>query len=332
MELTTVAEDMAVAFAGEVVHRFDGLRPGTGYEHDGIAYETLPDLGPLLCTFATVNDVHFGETRCGVIEGSDTGPVLSVAEGEEPYPELMNRCAISEIAANDPAAVIVKGDLTSNGTVEEYDRFRSFYEPAFGDRLVVVRGNHESYHGTDIAAVPTQLIELPGMRVALVDTSLEAKAGGGISRQQIEWIGDEASTGDVPMLVMGHHHVWDPGSNTRPESYFGINPDESESLVELVARHGRLLGYFAGHTHRNRLRRFDKTGEFPWVEVASVKDFPGAWAQYRVFEGGVSQVMHRISDPQAIEWTDRTRAMYGGAYEEYAFGSLEERCFVVAKW
>jgi hypothetical protein len=140
---------------------------------------------------------------------------------------------------------------------------------------------------------------------------------------------DLAATADRPVLVFGHHHVWSPDSNHRPDTYFGINPDDSERLVEVVARRPAIAGYFAGHTHRNRVRHIRATGAVPWVEVACVKDFPGAWAEYRVFERGVLQVHRRASAPEALAWADKTRAMFGGGYVEYAFGALEDRCLVV---
>ncbi len=90
-----------------------------------------------------------------------------------------------------------------------------------------------------------------------------------------------------------------------------------------------LAGYFAGHTHRNRVRRIRATGDRPWVEVACVKDYPGTWAEYRVFEGGVLQVHRRISTPEALAWTEQTRHMYEGTYGPYAFGALEDRCFAM---
>jgi hypothetical protein len=65
------------------------------------------------------------------------------------------------------------------------------------------------------------------------------------------------------------------------------------------------------------------------VEVACVKDYPGSWAEYRVFEGGVLQVHRRISTPEALDWTERTRVMFGGLYPDYAFGSLADRCFAI---
>ena len=71
------------------------------------------------------------------------------------------------------------------------------------------------------------------------------------------------------------------------------------------------------------------TGDVPFVEVACVKDFPGAWAEYRIFEGGILQVMHRISRPDAVAWSEKTRAMIGGLYPQYSFGQMEDRCFQV---
>ncbi|MEZ0336239.1 MAG: redoxin domain-containing protein, partial [Gemmatimonadales bacterium] len=54
---------------------------------------------------------------------------------------------------------------------EEYDRFRSFYEPAFGYRLAVIRGNHDSYYGGTFASDAPYSIELPGITLAVLDTA-----------------------------------------------------------------------------------------------------------------------------------------------------------------
>jgi 3',5'-cyclic-AMP phosphodiesterase len=128
LELTTVADDGAVFFDGAEVARLTDLEPDTPYEHDGVAFRTLPRPGgERLASVVTVNDVHFGETMCGLIEGFGIGPVLSVPTGADPYPEVMNRGAIAEIEAVGPDVVVAKGDLTSNGTEEEYQAFLGFY-------------------------------------------------------------------------------------------------------------------------------------------------------------------------------------------------------------
>ncbi|MBK5223366.1 MAG: metallophosphoesterase [Acidimicrobiia bacterium] len=330
LELTTVADDEVVFHAGAEMWRHYGLAADSDHEIKGTRVRTLPAPGDLLCRFATVNDVHFGETEAGVIDGVET-TVLRVRHGAEPYPEVMNRGAVAEMAAIDPAVVLVKGDLTSEGTVEEYERFLAFYEGAFGHRMHHIRGNHDAYLGQEIAPSDPVRVDLPGVRLLMIDTTVPFRAGGGIAPEQLEWLDDNAAGSDVPVLAFGHHHVWSPESDERPDEYFGIDPDSSEALVALVARRTEISGYFCGHTHRNRVRRFRATGEVPWAEVASVKDFPGSWAEYRVFEGGILQIHRRVSTPDALEWSERCRGLYAGLmdYAAYAGGSLADRCFPI---
>jgi Icc protein len=236
---------------------------------------------------------------------------------------------VADLAAVDPAAVVVKGDLTTRGTHDEYQAFLDMYQPAFGERLHHVRGNHDAYYGETFAAAAPFRVDLPGVTLAVFDTAVPRLASGAVSTETLAWLDQLGSEADRPVLVFGHHHPWNPDANVRPEGYFGINPDDSEKLVAVMARHEWMVGYFAGHTHRNRVRHFTATGAVPWVEVAAVKDFPGAWAEYRVFEGGILQVFHRISSPEALAWSEKTRDMYGGLYEGYAFGDLTDRCFLI---
>jgi 3',5'-cyclic AMP phosphodiesterase CpdA len=333
LEITTVADDEVVIYEGSNVRRYEGLEPDTEHELDGVPVRTLPRPGAeLLCTVATVNDVHFGETVCGIAEGFDIGPVFRSEPGEDPYPEVMNRGAIEDITKLDPAAVVVKGDLTAEGTVAEYERFLEFYRGAFGPKLHHVRGNHDAYYGGTFAADAPFVVDVPGARLAVLDTTIPGSETGQVTASTLDWLDDVAgdtASDDVPLLVFGHHHVWSPLSKSRHARYFGINPDDSERLIELAGRRPAFAGYFCGHTHRNRVRRFPASGDTPWVEVACVKDFPGSWAEYRVFDGGVLQVHRRISTDEALAWTEKTRGMFGGVYKDYALGSLDDRCFRV---
>jgi 3',5'-cyclic AMP phosphodiesterase CpdA len=331
IEVTTVADDEVVLYDGPSMSRYEGLAPDTEHDFDGVVVRTLPRPdGEQLCRFATVNDVHFGETECGVMEGFELGPVFAAEAGEEPYPEMMNRGAIAEMAAIDPAVVLVKGDLTDRGVKEEYDAFLAAYQPAFGDRLQHIRGNHDAYEGEPFADNAPFVVDLPGVRLAAIDTVIPGHHTGQVTADQIEWLDTIAAESNQAVLVFGHHHVWSPESRSREDGYFGIKPDDSERLVEVVARRPSIRGYFAGHTHRNRVRRFSVTGDVPWVEVACVKDFPGSWAEYRVFEVGVLQIHRRISTLEALAWTEKTRGMFGGLYPQYAFGELKDRCFTIS--
>ncbi|MET0662699.1 MAG: metallophosphoesterase [Ilumatobacteraceae bacterium] len=332
MDVTTVADDLVVMHDGTRAHRFTGLAPGSEHRFFDVPVRTLDrPPGALRCRFATVNDVHFGEIEAGRIDDLVEGPVQRAAPGADPHPEVMNHAAVAEIAAIDPAVVIVKGDLSADGTAAEWAAFERCYRTAFGDRLRVVRGNHDAYQHQD-AYAGDQWIELPGLVVALLDTVIPGETTGRITIEQIDWLDARIGGTDRPVLLMGHHQQWIAGRRgSRSDDYFGLHPDSSEALDELCVRHAAVVGYAAGHTHRHRVRPMTRSGVAS-IEVGCTKDFPGTWAEYRVFDGGVMQVVHRMSSPAALEWSESCRHLYadfGVDYEAYALGSLPDRCFVL---
>ena len=329
MDITTVADDLIVVHDGAQVHRLHGLQPDTAHDVAGTVVRTLPrPEGELLCRFATVNDVHFGEVEAGRLGIDTNGPVQRADPGDLPYPETMNHAAVAEIQQIDPAAVVVKGDLSADGKPEEWEAFERCYRDAFGQRLFVVRGNHDAYHGQQTYA-GYQWISLPGIAVALLDTTIPLQTTGMLHAAQLDWLQSHATASTVPVIAMGHHQQF-TGSNRTPD-YFGLHPDASDALTAVIDRCPSLVAYTAGHTHRHR-RRILPNG-VPTIEIGCVKDFPGTWAEYRVYEGGITQVVHRMSSPDALRWSERCRhlyADYGVDYETYALGSLSDRCFNIA--
>ncbi len=332
IELTTVADDLVVFHQGITTHRYDGLASASEFIFHGMAVRTLVrPAGELLATVATVNDVHFGETECGVIDQRSDGPIVRPAAGEPPYPEMMNRAAAAEIAILEPAAVVVKGDLSADGREGEWAAFEACWRPPFGDRLHVVRGNHDAYQGQDRYA-GDRWIEVPGITIGLLDTTIPRQTTGALRADQLTEIDDRLASTAGRVLLMGHHQQWvssGPDSN-RSDDYFGLHPEASDALDDLCLRHRNVIGYAAGHTHRHRVRTMTKS-KVPSIEIGCVKDFPGTWAEYRIYEGGVMQVVHRISSPEALSWSDRCRVIYsdfGVDYQAYALGTLTERCFV----
>ncbi len=331
MDITTVADDLIVAHDGLDVYQLDGLQPATTYDVRGLTVRTLDrPAGELLCRFATVNDVHFGEVECGRIDDHAEGPIQRVDPDETPYPETMNRGAAAEMLVADLAAVFVKGDLSVDGRPDEWAAFEACYRDTFGEHLHVVRGNHDSYQGqTEYAG--DRWVVLPGVAVALMDTAIPQKTTGWLSAEQLEWLDTHAAASDRPVVVMGHHQQWTPSADGhRSDDYFGLHPDPSDALAEVVLRRRSIVAYTAGHTHRHRVRRLGSG--VPTVEVGCVKDFPGTWAEYRVYEGGLMQVVHRISTAAALAWSERCRHLYsdfGVDYETYALGTLADRCFVI---
>ena len=325
VELTTVTDTGAVLHDGLRVVRVDGLRPGKEHTVEGITFRTLAGPpGPRLATVVTVSDLHIGETECGRYEGVNLGPALRAEVGEPPYPETMARAAAAEIAGVGPDAVVAKGDLTGMGTEAELATFEDIFAELPLHRTY---GNHDLSARSELSPGPAmELIDVAGARVALLDTSIPAQTGGQVSADQLDWLDELAAVDRTPVLVMGHHPLFDHAAFTA-----GVNAEDSDRLVELFARRPALVGYFAGHSHRNSVRRLPATGDVPWAEVGATKDYPGVWAEYRIYDGAVMQVVHRISSPEALAWTERTRSMFGGLYPSYSFGKLEDRCFYVTR-
>ncbi len=331
VDITTVADDLIVAHDGLAVHRLEHLAPGSVHDVGGVPVRTLVrPSGELLCRFATANDVHFGEEEAGRIDDDPGGPIQRADLDEEPYPETMNRAAVDEIDEIDPVAVFVKGDLSVDGRPEEWAAFEHCYRAAFGNRLHVVRGNHDAYRG-QVAYSGDHWVELPGVAVALMDTVIPERTTGGLRTDQLEWLDAHAALARTPVVVMGHHQQWiGAGSARRSDDYFGLHPDSSDALAAVIERRRSIVAYTAGHTHRHRRRTLE--GGVPSIEIGCVKDFPGTWAEYRVYEGGLMQVVHRVSSLAALRWSERCRHLYsdfGVDYETYALGRLEDRCFTI---
>ena len=319
-EIVGLGPTSAELFDGSIVRLF-GLEPDTVYEVNGVTFRTLPDIGTVSSRVCTMNDVHLGETECGKFGG---GPAQFVSlPGERPYPTVMNESAASDALSLEPDLVVVRGDLTDSGEPEQYEEFLRIYRGTFGDSLLHVRGNHDGYTGREFANWPVQSVDIPGLRIVLIDTARPRTSGGSIDNQQIEEVLALVRSASTPSMLMGHHPLDVPGAGLPAD---GVNAEDAERFIEAIAMEKSVVGYSAGHTHRCHFYNYRGV---PLIEVASVKDFPGAFAEYQVGSRGISQTVRRASSPEALVWSERTRGMFDGFYETYALGSLEARGFVL---
>ncbi len=342
-ELTTRVGEHEVTTSGpHHVARVTGLEPDTEYALEVAGVEPhayLPTSirtlarpgGALLATIATANDVHFGETVCGATgdPAQDAkGPLVTADPGEAPYPQVMNAAVVEEMRALAPDVVVVKGDLTAAGTEGEYADFLDAYG-SLGPVMHHVRGNHDAMLDPKMAIEDAPYaVVADGVTLAVLDTVIPGTDAGQLASDQLAWL--DALAGEIPgpVLAFGHHPCFDVEHGARTgRPYFGIQPDDSDALVDVVARRDNIVGYFAGHTHRNRVRRFDRARRVPFAEVGCTKDYPGAWAEYHIYEGGYTQMVRRVAAPDAFAWAEKTRVLYEGVYRDYALGPLEHRCF-----
>ena len=239
----------------------------------------------------------------------------------------MGRAAVAEIAALEPDAVVVKGDLTDSGRAEEYEEFLSVYG-AFGPRLHHVRGNHDAMRDPSLATEHTPYaVALEGVTLAVLDSTVPGLVGGALARGQIGWLDDLAAAATTPVMVFAHHPLWDLDARHPVDPNYAIDRDDSAAAPgphRAPREHRRLLR--RAHPHQPRATARARR-DVPLVEVACAKDYPGAWAEYRVYEGGYTQVMRRLADPAALAWSERCRDMIQGIYRDLVLGSIRSRCF-----
>jgi hypothetical protein len=120
---------------------------------------------------------------------------------------------VAEIAAIEPDAVLVKGDLTADGEDHELAAFHRCYD-GFGDRLHCVRGNHDAYRGQDVHA-GDRCVDVPGARLLLLDTVIPRQTTGRLATEQLAWMEDlAAGARDRPCCSSGTTRTGSRGSGT----------------------------------------------------------------------------------------------------------------------
>ena len=98
--------------------------------------------------------------------------------------------------------------------------------------------------------------------------------------------------------------------------------------MQLIARRENIVGYFAGHTHTQpRRARLARRATSRSSRSRAPRTIPGAWAEYRVYEGGYTQVMRRVAAPAARRGRSRARHMIQGIYRDLVLGAIDDRCF-----
>lgn len=314
----------------------------------------VPPPGRLLRTLALANDVHYGETVSGLVVGDFPPGFRSVPE-LPPYPEVMLTALLDDLRAPDRGAqrLILAGDLTAEATPAQSRSVRAHLDSwgALGRDYLVVRGNHDRPHtGADYDScapataehrdcfaeffVPRQELvehEIGGLRLLGLDTSDLDGAGGRIDRPQFDHLARTlAADPDRPTLVFGHHPVTSAsGATAVAGPGFILNTADSTKLQTLYTRAPGVFLHHAGHTHRTLRTRPDTPCDVDFLEVASVKEYPGGYSLLRLYEGGYLISFYKTRTPAARRWSALTRGEYFGLLPAYTLGSLTDRNHVV---
>jgi Icc protein len=311
--------------------------------------ETLPaPRSACVASFATLNDLHFGEPRFGGFiqpdgeygEDREGYPCVSEADGDVPYWRFMNEDAIAEINELGVDAVVIKGDIADRGLPEQFEAAAAAFS-RFDMPHHAFLGNHDHYglevglavDGYALLGQPPapRALALGGWRLLLLDTVLPGQHHGVLPEERLRWLdgvlAETRESGAPTLLFMHHQPVPAEHAHVYPNT-IGITPEDSARLLERIGRNPQVKGVLIGHTHRNRVRHYEAAGPVPFVEVNCTKDYPGGWAHYRLYaDGSFRQEVRRTASERALAHSSVCRDFFLGGYKLFALGDLPSRSF-----
>ena len=303
-----------------------------------------------VASFATMNDLHFGEPHFGgtLLPDGDFGGaeapgfgMVRETDGDVPYWLAMNEDAVADVNASGADLVVIKGDIADRGRREQFEvAARTFSRFAMPHHAFL--GNHDHYalhdgetvDGCALLGQPPapRTLDVAGWRLVLVDTVEPGEHHGVFPAERRRWLADalaETRARAIPTLVLMHHQPVPPEFRDRFPNTIAILSEHSLPLIDLIGQNPQVKGVLIGHTHQNRVRRYAASGPTPWIEVHCVKDYRGGFAHYRLFEDGTfRQEVRRTSSARALAHSTRCRDFFRGGYRKYALGTLAQRSFV----
>jgi Icc protein len=320
-----------------------GLSPSTNYEIvlSGERYprrrigkvrtmEAPP--GRLLSRFATISDCHFGERSFAPLKLlHDPRPRPA---GLLPYTVRCALAAISEAERWGAETIVAKGDLTQNARRTEIATAAEVLGRARVP-VAIALGNHDVRGPLDVVAILNEagvsasmdasFRDIPGARLVLGHSPIPDRHSGRLPESHVEEVASLAgAVSPGPAVVVLHHPLrkW-PVETHYPPS---VRWEDSRRFARAVRAANPSSVVLSGHTHRNRLYR---AAGILVAEVGSTKDYPGQWAGYSVYEGGIRQVVKRIERPEAIAWNQMTKRALGGVWGWWSPGTLGDRCWTL---
>ncbi len=154
-------------------------------------------------------------------------------------------------------AVIVTGDMTDEGTPEEFAAVRAELD-CLSMPYFVVPGNHD--HRTNLLAAFADKDYLSGcedfvqyaiedfpFRLVAVDTLVSMQPYGELTAEKLDWL-DQclADKPDTPTLVFQHHHPFRSGIQFMDDQ----NLRNADEEIALLSRHRQVKHIACGHVHR----------------------------------------------------------------------------------
>lgn len=219
-----------------------------------------------------------------------------LAELVDTEAHLRATAARLEVAAADADAVVVSGDVADLGEPEAYALAREILEPVaarIGAPIVWAAGNHDERPqmraALDLPGAPLDpidaVLEVAGLRIVSLDTSLPGWHHGGFDEGQAEWLADAIAVPPPLGTVLVMHH---PPLPYRSKLMRLLEFRDERRLAEVLDG-SDVRAILSGHLHINGSGTF---AEIPVVLAGATS--------YADDLGGQPPAMHGIDATQSF--------------------------------
>ena len=213
--------------------------------------------------------------------------------------------------ALDPDAVVVKGDLTEHGHRGGVRRVPRRVRDARVTAMHHVRGNHDAMVDPTMALEGAPYtVELGGVHAGRArHRRSPAPTAGSSAPTRCSGSTTSPARPTGPVLVFGHHHLL-AARRTAPRGRPTSASSPTTARRSCASSPGARTSPGTSPATRTATGSGGSTAarNVPFVEVGCTKDYPGAWAEYRVLRGGLhagGAAGRRRRD--AFDWAERTR-------------------------
>ena len=190
-------------------------------------------------------------------------PPGSLAYGRVDTAAALERCvAALNVFRPKPDFVVISGDLADTPTAEEYQHLKRLLAP-LELPYAGIPGNHDSRElmreafasqpYASSSAPLNQRIEVGGLDLLLLDSSVPGKPHGALEAPTLHWLEETLAASPVrPALVFLHHPPFETGIWHMDRQNLG----NAAEFATVIRRHPRVQRIATGHVHRAALTTF----------------------------------------------------------------------------
>lgn len=177
--------------------------------------------------------------------------------------------AVDEINKLSPDAVIVTGDISHEGLVNEFEEAKKELSKIKCRKLIICSGNHD-YRNTGYLLLKKffplkQKYEIGNAVIAMLKTAKADRDDGAVGYKQMKWLNKVLSQNKEKIKIVAMHHHVIPIPDTGMEQH--IVADAGDLLLAFKKTKPTLV--LCGHRHRPWLWKFE---DFLILHAGSLSD------------------------------------------------------------